>query len=695
MSMQARLLIALASVMGAGCLPSSAQMISQVPADVLKAADSQKDPINVRQNAPQASGSTGMGDLQGNQTTINAALPAAVQAPQTPASAGGTPAQLPSTFDASGGKQAQTAANDVPPNPQLFGMEIPLLDPASDTMKYNGGYFDLGNNAAVRARFEKYLYQLPDDSTESKRYRKKMNELLKLTQKSARSKAEVGSQTLLQIGRGLYELNDYEGDGGQSGTLAGGIASALSVQYANNSRERKNAKMQAEIDKLVEDTNRMTNHNTGRGRSPRRGIGKQSVVDTSTSNSYKIAYNSSEVTGKKAAQVKNDADSMAATELAKVNYQSMVLSFLFERRFDHALIGANCYRHIFRDGDSQLKLDENSKSYQLFNGIAGTSPTVSALASLAANARHDVDQNIEAVTALLAQNKLADATQHLIEAVAIGEFMQSVATFPAASRRRIAEYWTLRRRVLTALNARDYGVCEETAKRMKELDADFDDSLVMSYCSGRKQQSDLALRNAVKALRAGDDEGFNRYITEAGTIWPRNPKLAEGREQLEKLDSQDGVLEEFRVLYARGDFRTIAAEQNKFEVVAVNPELKQQYKEVLTLISTIDGMLQQLERAAAQDAVMGPCMAYEMLLDQQAQDARYGEDARFRDALNRYALSAHDFVQALEQGKEQAERGELGSALANYYRAQCLYPRSSRAAAGIRELTQRILKAEY
>lgn len=659
--MNTRLLITMAAVMGGACLPSSAQMLSDVPD--------------------------------------------AVPTPQASAPAAGAPAQLPST-----------GANDEPPNPQLLGMEIPLLDPSSDTMKYNGGYFDLGNNAAVRARFEKYLYQLPDDSTESKRYRKKMNELLKLTQKSARSKAEVGSQTLLQIGRGLYELNDYEGDGGQSGTLAGGIASALAVQYANNSRERKNAKMQAEIDKLVEDTNRMTNHNTGRGRVIRRGLGKQTdgdsstsddrqaprrssgsktLVDTSTTNDYKISHNKSEVSDRKSAQIKNNAESLAATELAKVNYQSMVLSFLFERRFDHALIGANCYRHIFRDGDSQLRLDEDSKSYQLFNGIAGTSPTVSALASLAANARHDVDQNIEAVTALLAQNKLADATQHLIEAVAIGEFMQSVATFPAANRRRIAEYWTLRRRVLSALNARDYGVCEETAKRMKELDADFDDSLVMSYCSGRKQQSDLALRNAVKALRAGDDEGFNRYITEAGTIWPRNPKLAEGREQLEKLDSQDGVLEEFRVLYARGDFRTIAAEQNKFEVVAVNPELKQQYKEVLTLISTIDGMLRQLEQAAAQDAVMGPCMAYEMLMDQQAQDARYGEDARFRDALNRYALSAHDFVQALQQGKEQAERGELGSALANYYRAQCLYPRSSRAAAGIRELTQRILKAEY
>ena len=58
------------------------------------------------------------------------------------------------------------------PNPQILGMEIPLLDPASDTVSYNGAKFDVGNNALVRARFEKYLQQNPDDSTEAKRYRK-------------------------------------------------------------------------------------------------------------------------------------------------------------------------------------------------------------------------------------------------------------------------------------------------------------------------------------------------------------------------------------------------------------------------------------------------------------------------------------------------------------------------------------------
>lgn len=583
------------------------------------------------------------------------------------------------------------------PNPQILGMEIPLLDPASDTVSYNGARFDVGNNALVRARFEKYLQQNPDDSTEAKRYRKKLRSLLKLTQKSARSSREVGSETLLKIGNGLYEMNDYPGDGGVSGSLASAIASAISVQYANRSRSRKNEALQKEIDKLVEKTNMMNNRNTGRGSSSNVIVGKADGGGASNArtNTFAIAHNTKKIATLEATGVKNDADSIAAMELAKINFQSTIVSMLMQRRYDHALIGAHVYRHVFNDGDTTLKLNSESQAAQLFEGGVGLPPTVNTMATIAANMRHEVDQNMEAVANMLAQNKLSDATQSLIQAVAVGEYMQSVATFPVEGRRRIAEFWSLRRRALTTLNARDYGALEEIASKMKALDPDFDDSMLTSYCAGRKAQSDLHLRNAAKALKAGDDETFNEEITKAGTIWPKNPNLEKGRQQLEKLDNQDPVRDEFRTLMARKEYRTIYNEQDKFEVVAVDPELKQQYKEAITLIGTIDGMLAQLEIAAKQDTTMGPCMAYEMLLEHGEKDERYKEDSRYRDALNRFALGAHEFTKALENAKACEERREYGSALSNYYRAQCLYPRSTMAGEGARRVTEIILKAQF
>ena len=595
-----------------------------------------------------------------------------------------------------GGSSGTNDAGE-PENPRLLGMEMPLLDPSSDTVTYNGGKFDVGNNAIVRARFEKYLQQNPDDSTEAKRYRQRMNDLLKLTQNNARQHSEVGSQTLLQIGRGLYEINDYAGDAGQAATLASAIASALAVQYANRDRERKNEQLTEEIKRLVRDTDILTSRNTHGPSHKEVGSGrhKRVVENKSATHTFKIAEQTTEIATKKGSKMKNDADSLAATELSKVNYQSTLISFLMQRRFEHALIGSFAYRHIFRDGDNKLNIKKDSQASKIFEGGAGVPPTVGTIASLAANARREVDQNMEAVANLLAQNKMAEATQHLIEAVAIGEYMPSVATFPTESRRRIAEFWTLRKRTLTALNARDYGTLEEIADKMKAMDADFDDSLLRTYCEGRKLQSDMALRNARKAFMNGDEESATEYAEQAALIWPRNPNLKEMQQEVMKLDNNVAIINEFKTLLDRRQFRTIYNERSKFKVVAIDQELEKKYEECVMLIGTIDAMLAQIDVAANQDKQMGPCMAYEMLLDFQDKDARYMEDPAFKDAVVRFRVEARDFVAALDEAKVQEERREYGSALANYYRAQCLCLPSNRAKEGIDRISQLILAAKF
>ena len=153
--------------------------------------------------------------------------------------------------------------------------------------------------------------------------------------------------------------------------------------------------------------------------------------------------------------------------------------------------------------------------------------------------------------------------------------------------------------------------------------------------------------------------------------------------------------EEFKTLISRREFRTIFNEQSRFEVVAIDPELKELYRDAITLISTIDGMLEQLDVAAQQDKVMGPCMAYEMLLEKKAEDERYASDPLFMDALNRYALAGRDFVEALEQAAEAEKRDEPGAALACYYRAQCFYPGSRLAKEGAERVSQLILRAQF
>lgn len=603
-------------------------------------------------------------------------------------------AQMPVSPDVSGRPPqpgAKEPSANEPTNPHLLGMEIPLLDPASDTVSYNGGHFDVGNNAAVRARFETWLQQVPDDSAESRTYRERMAEILRVTKRSGKTSAPVGSEALVLIGRGLYDISNYPGDGNQAGVLASAIVSVLDAQRANLGRERRNEKLDEEIERLVVRTNHLTNNSTMRY--SRRG--NDGGEGATTRNSFTIAHNTKEIAAREGEKVKNAASNEAVLLASKVNYQACLISFLIQRRFDHAVIGARIYRHLFRDGDTRLNIDEKSDASKIFMGIGGMPPTVNTMDSLASNARRGIDQHIEAVYGLLAQNKLGEATQHLIEAVAIGEYMQSVATFPASERRRIARYWNLRKRALTALNARDYGTAEETARQMKELDEDFDDSMLLSYCAGKKRQSDLCVRNAMKAYRNGKEEEFNRQITEAGLIWPRNPNLDVGAEQLKKLDNNEPVLEEFRTLYERKDYRTIYEEQERFEVVAIDAELKKQYKEVITLISTIDAMLRQLDTVALQDRSMGPCVAYEKLVEYRKEDERCALDRVYIEALNRYSSMGHEFVQALRDAESCEKRREFGSALSCYYRAQCIYPNSTLARKGAARVTDIIVKAQY
>lgn len=614
-------------------------------------------------------------------------------------------AQMPSSFDASGhsAQQQSGAVQDDPARrgeqtpPQLLGMEIPLLDPASDTLSYNGGKFDVGNNAMVRARFEKYLQQVPDDTEQSRRYRARIADILKATQRSSRTKSLIGSEALVRIGTGLYEISDYPGDGGQAGALASAIVSALDAQRTNLNRDRKNEKLDEEIKQLVKKTNSLTNRNTqrGAGGGQQGGIKAPKRSSDSTSNTFLIGKNTEQIAANEAKKVKNEAANEASVVMSKINYQATLMALLVQRRFDHVVIGARTYRHLFKDGDTKLQLEKDSDASKMFTGIGGMPPTVNSMDTMASNARREIDQSIEAVHGLLAQNKLAEATQHLIEAMAIGEYMQSVATFPVKDRQRIARYWTLRKRALTALNARDYGTVEEITAQMKAMDADFDDSMLLSYCAGKKRLSNLCIRNAMMAMKAGNQEEFNKQITEAGVIWPRNPNLDKGEEELEKLDNNEPVKDEFRTLVKRKDYRTIYNERERFKVVAIDPELEQDYTTAVEHIARVDAMLSELANLAKQDKTIGPCMAYEKLVQMQKDNALYAEDKAFSTAVRDYENEAHDFVKALKDGEESESRREYGSALSNFYRAQCIYPHSALAKEGAERVTNIIVNARY
>lgn len=625
------------------------------------------------------------------------------------------PTNTPQSFDLSGkSTQAQSGVRNDDPNsfgetppPQLLGMELPLLDPSTDTVSYGGGKFDVGNNAMVRERFEKYLNQTPDDTEASRKYRRSIEKLIDLTQKYSKNAGPVGSKVLVKIGMTLYDISDYPGDGQQAGALASGMVSALDAQRANLRRDKANQKIDDDIEKLVKKTNSLTNQNTqkGSGGGSIGNIQGKSGSGGGVSHTVRIAFNTQKIAEHKAKQGANVAASEASLLKAKIQYQALLLSMFLERRFDHTVIGARVYRHLFRDGDTTLNMEKDSDAYKMFTGISGMPPTVNALDSAAANARRDIDQSMDAISNLIAQNKLGEATNRLITAVAIGEFMQSVAVFPAESRRRVAEYWNLRKNAMVALNARDYGEVERISGRLKELDVDYNDSLLMSYTEAKKTQSDGYLRQARKALQAGKEDEAMEAMANAAVVWPRNPNIQEARKQVEKVDGFDKEKMEFSDLLSAKRFRDIYKSRNRLKVVAALDEtMAQQYEAVIRYIETIDNSLKQFKEIAEEQGTMGAGMAYEKLVEMQAENDSSAEelfrgelknDKPFSDALRDLRDAAGEFTDALITAQKHEKRGEYGSALALFYRALELNPTSTMAKDGIKRVSDVIFNAKF
>lgn len=584
----------------------------------------------------------------------------------------------------SGGQAGEAAPQN---EMTLFGHSVPFMDPANNMVHYQGVSFDIANNGLIRARFEKYLNTPPDQDVDYNEYRKLIDRMMR----EARKGRGFDGSTLVSIGKMLYQATEYETDGDQSGALANAI---VNIVYANRSiskRKDQNREFDKQIDQLARVRNRQNNQNTNRQYTT-----DKKVIGTPKSNEMAIAHSTKKEGILEGIKTKNEVANEATLLAAKTQYQVLLLNMFMQRRFDHVVIGARVYKHLFRDGDTKLHIKQDSDLGKMLSESLGVSPTVTVVDSMASNARKDVDASVEAIKYLLSQNKLGEATERMAEAFALGEFMQSVVMFPMEGKQRIAEYWTCRKNLISAVNSRDYGKAESIVQRMRELDPTFDDSLPMSYIAAQKNASDLALRNAAKALSANDEEKFNEEIAKAASIWPRNPNIEKSKKQLEEYDKQDSVKADFRNLIAQKNYRFIAANQKKYAVAVFNDqELYAQLETALTTVAEIDKTVEAVREVMEKDTTFGAYMAYERVKRMMASGDDFSFDRELQKLDHEVTLKVPRFHAALEDASKREDDREFGSALASYMKAKALYPASDRAQEGIRRITQIVLSAEY
>jgi hypothetical protein len=335
-----------------------------------------------------------------------------------------------------------------------------------------------------------------------------------------------------------------------------------------------------------------------------------------------------------------------------------------------------------------LRIDKKSDVSKLFSESVGVSPTVASLDSLSNEAIRETTKYIEAFELMLSRDELHSASQRLMEAFALGEYLAPVATLSLEKKRRIADYARDLNELYGTLQAHDYTKTKELADRLKATAKDFPSSKVDSAIAGYTLASDLAIEEAKAHLLAKDSDKAAEKIRAAAEIWPTNPKLAEFRTLVNNSGAVVSTRNDFDRLLSEGNFREIARRQYEIAPsIHGDPTREDAFKQIMTNLTKIETAL---GKAAEFSKVGQNYAAWEQLAKLREE---FPDDPKLGRELELLAPQVADFTRSLDRARQFESRDprQTGSALSWYLKARSIYPLSDFAEAGVKRLANEIL----
>ena len=572
-----------------------------------------------------------------------------------------------------------------------YGQEIPMLDPSAETITVGGLTIPLGDNRLLKARFEKYLNQPPESDAEAKAYRETIAEILQ-TISPLRSKAPNLKEAFLL----LPSAASYPGDANLCSSLAEAIYVALLAKKDGNQLKELNKSIEDEKNAISREADwaaRNDRNNTlATTQSSANGGNKGNTAPATSpgagTNSLKYKNTLTRIGEIEALKKTNIIRTEAQTIQSKTQYQVNMVQWFAQRRYEHVLMAARFYNQIWKDGDSTLRIDKNSDVSKLFSQSLGISPTIASLDSLSNEAILEVDKYIEAFNHLLSQDELHSASQRLMEAYALGEYLSPVATLPIDKKRRVALYVRDLHELYGALQARDYVRGKALSDQIKKGAKDFPSSKVDSLISGYTLASDLKIEEAKAHLLARKSDEASSKIQQAAEIWPTNPKLQEFRTLVSNSGAIVTARNDFDRLLSEGNYREIAKRQYEFAPAIQGDATREDaFKQIMQNLIAIEGAL---GKAGEFSRVGQNYSAWEQLADIREQ---FPDDPKLGRELEILAPKVADFTLALDKARQFEGRNpkQTGSALTWFLKARSIYPQSAQAEKGIQRLLNDIL----
>lgn len=621
---------------------------------------------------------------------LAAAIPALSQV-YTPPAAPAAPTAPPLPADNS------PAAPPKEPPASVLGQEIPLLDPSAETITVGGVAIPLGDNRLLKARFEKYLNQAPEDDELAKEYRANIDEIL-----ATISPFRSGGPNLQEAFKLLPSATTYPGDANLCGSLAESIYMALLAKKDATQLTALNKTIEKEKDEIIQkaDWQARTEKDPtlgetapagGGGGKGGKGANRPATNPGRGVASLKYAESLRRIAEIEALKKQNIIRTEAQTMRTKGQYQVTMAQWFLQRRYEHVLMAARFYNQIWKDGDSTLYVDKDSDVSKLFSESIGISPTVSSLDSLSNEAIREVTKYVEAFDLLLSRDELHSASQRLMEAYAIGEFLGPVTTLPLEKKLRVAKYVRDLHELYGTLQARDYLRGKQLVDSLKQTAKDFPSSKVDSAIAAYTLASDLAIEEAKAYLLARDSEKAGAKIKTAAEMWPTNPKLEEFRNLIGNTSVIVVARNDFDRLLSEGNYRAIADRHYEF-VQAIDGDATRMdaFKQIMKSLQDIEGAI---GKASEFSSIGQNYNAWEQLSEIRE---RFPDDPRLGREIELLAPKVADFTLALDKARQFESRTpkQTGSALSWFLKARSIYPESQQADKGIQRLVDEILLAD-
>jgi hypothetical protein len=578
-----------------------------------------------------------------------------------------------------------------------LGQEIPLLDPSAETITVGGVAIPLGDNRLLRARFDKFLSQPPESNEAATRYRRTIAEILNTISPLRDQKPDLYAAFKL-----LPTASSYPGDANLCGSLAESIYMAMLAKQDVNGLKKLNETIEEEKQAIISSGDWMARHDKGNELVKSKPVGagkdgKEASVKTSTPNDGK-GNNSLKYTDtlRRIAEIEvlkkaNIARTEAQTLRTKAQYQVSMIQWFVQRRYEHVLMAARFYNQIWKDGDTALRIDKNSDVARLFSESIGVSPTVASLDALSNEAIREAEKYVEAFDLMLSRNELHAASQRLMEAFALGEYLAPVATMPLEKKNRVAKYFRDLYELYGALQARDYTKARDLSGKLKSAANDFPSSKVDSVIAASTLASDLAIEDAKAQLLARASDKAAEKIREAAETWPTNPKLDEFRKLVSNSSGIIASRNDFDRLIAEKNFREIARRQYEIAPAIQGDAAREDaFRQIVENLTTIEAALGKAEEFGR---IGQNCAAWEQLAELRE---RFPDDPKLGREIELLAPKVADFTRALDRALQFENRTpkQSGSALSWYLKARSIHPQSKFAEEGVKRLVAEMLPTE-